>query len=252
MNIDDYIVHCETVSGLNKDEILSKLDEHQFCIIRGLVKPAELQKGMTLLHAYVEETDDRACTGERPDEVRDYFMKMSIGQGNHSGHDINRGRFMRTVYLPLDKSDKFNLLGIFKDVARVRNLLMSKDLDFAVDKAQEGFWTAARVHHFPVGGGHMVLHKDTLAPQLLDEANYDYFQPILVMSKKFEDYEKGGGVAVIDDQLVEYEDFCAFGDIAIYNVNTIHGVNEVDLHRPFVQRSSAGRYSGLVTLYKEM
>ena len=138
MNIDDYIVHCETVSGLNKDEILSKLDEHQFCIIRGLVKPAELQKGMALLHAYVEETDDRACTGERPDEVRDYFMKMSIGQGNHSGHDINRGRFMRTVYLPLDKSDKFNLVDIFKDVARVRNLLMSKNLDFAVDEAQEG------------------------------------------------------------------------------------------------------------------
>ena len=28
-----------------------------------------------------------------------------------------------------------------------------------------------------------------------------------MMSKKFEDYEKGGGVAVIDDQLVEYDDF---------------------------------------------
>ena len=39
----------------------------------------------------------------RNHEVRDYFMKMSIGQGNHSGHDINRGRFMRTVYLPLDE-----------------------------------------------------------------------------------------------------------------------------------------------------
>ena len=45
------------------------------------------------------------CTGEKPEEVRDYFMKMSIGQGNHSGHDINRGRFMRTVYVCLDERD---------------------------------------------------------------------------------------------------------------------------------------------------
>ena len=35
-------------------------------------------------------------------------MKMSIGQGNHSGHDINRGRFMRTVYVPLDEKINFN------------------------------------------------------------------------------------------------------------------------------------------------
>ena len=80
----------------------------------------------------------------------------------------------------------------------------------------------------------MVPHRDTLLPSLLDEAQYEYFQPILVMSEKSVDYEKGGGVAVIGDQMVEYEDFCNFGDIAIYNVNTIHGVNEVDLHRPFV------------------
>ena len=74
----------------------------------------------------------------------------------------------------------------------------------------------------------------------------------MLKNYNFEDYEKGGGVAVIDDQLVEYEDFCAFGDIAIYNVNSIHGVNEVDLNRTFVQRSSTGRYSRLVTLYKEL
>ena len=252
MEIEKYIVSCETISDLDRDEILAKLDAHQFCIIRGLIKPSALERGMALVHSYIEGTQDRACTGERPEEVRDYFMKMSIGQGNHSGHDINRGRFLRTVYVPLDERDEFQLVDIFKNVARVRNLLMSKDLEFAVEQPAEGFWTAARIHHFPLGGGFMVPHRDTLLPSLLDEAQYEYFQPVLVMSKKSVDYEKGGGVAVIDDQLVEYEDFCDFGDIAIYNVNTIHGVNEVDLHRPFVQRSAAGRYSGLVTLYKEM
>ena len=252
MELENYIISCETISDLDRDEILSRLDVHQFCVIRGLIKPDALQIGMDEVRSYIEGTEDRACTGEKPEEVRDYFMKMSIGQGNHSGHDINRGRFMRTVYVPLDERDKFQLVDIFKNVARVRNLLMAKELDFAVEQPEEGFWTAARIHHFPIGGGFMVTHRDTLLPSLLDEAQYEYFQPILVMSEKSVDYEKGGGVAVIGDQMVEYEDFCNFGDIAIYNVNTIHGVNEVDLHRPFVQRSAAGRYSGLVTLYKEM
>ena len=57
---------------------------------------------------------------------------------------------------------------------------------------------------------------------------------------------------MIDGKLVEYEDFCEFGDIAIYDVSTVHGVNEVDLDEAFYQRSSRGRYSGLVTLYKQI
>ena len=33
----------------------------------------------------------------------------------------------------------------------------------------------------------------------------------------------GGGVAMVGGELVEYEDFCEFGDIAIYDVSTVHG-----------------------------
>ena len=58
---------------------------------------------------------------------------------------------MRTVYVPLDERDEFQLVDIFKNVARVRNLLMAKELDFAVEQPEEGFWTAARIHHFPIG-----------------------------------------------------------------------------------------------------
>ena len=43
---------------------------------------------------------------------------------------------------------------------------MGKNIDFAINHVDEGLWTVARVHHFPIGGGHMVTHKDTLAPNL--------------------------------------------------------------------------------------
>ena len=254
MNTSDLIVHCKDFAELDRDLVLQKLDKHQFCLIRGLICKKALAQGTELLHQFIETNDDRACTGEAPDEVHDYFMKMSIGLGNHSGHKINRSRFMRTVYLPLDKPDRFGLVSSFKIVASIRNILMGKNIDFAINHVDEGLWTAARVHHFPIGGGHMVTHKDTLAPNLLKDIDesYNYFQPILVMSQKGSDFQNGGGVAMVGGELVEYEDFCEFGDIAIYDVSTVHGVNEVDLDRPFQQRSSSGRYSGLVTLYKQI
>ena len=253
MDTSRLLLECENINDLSISKVHSKLRKFNFCLIRGLIHPEGLASGLINLKKFIEDNEDRPCTGETPSEVRDYFMKLSIGLGNHSGHDINRGRFMRTIYLPINQSDKFGLIQSFRTVAQVRNLLMNKDVNFAIDSPEDDLWTAARVHHFPTGGGFMVAHKDTLAPSLLKdkENDYSYFQPILIMSQKGVDFDKGGGTAMIDGKFEEYENFAELGDIAVYDVNTIHGVNEVDLHKPFRQRSSGGRYSGLVTLYKE-
>lgn len=252
MNKNDFVLNFSSIQDVDTQQIYKKLEEHHFCLLRGLISREMLSSGMKNLQNFIADNDDRACTGESPSEVRDYFMKLSIGLGNHSGHQINRGRFMRTIYIPLNKPDRFGLVDCFKTVGKVRNLLMRKNREFAIEEPEEGLWTAARVHHFPTGGGHMVPHRDTLAPQIVTEANekYDYYQPILIMSRKGIDYDIGGGCAMLDGKLTEYEDFSEFGDIAIYNSSTIHGVNEIDLHKPFRQRSSTGRYSGLATLYK--
>ncbi len=241
------------LEDIDLELIQSALNSHSFCIIRGLIDASELCSSLALLGEFIENNEDRACTGESSEEVKSYFMKLSIGLGNHSGNSINRARFMRTIYFPLNTSDDFMLVNSFKTLAKVRNLLMNKPIDFAVETPEDGLWTAARIHHFPTGGGHMVIHKDTLLPQYLTEMDEStkYFQPILIMSQKGIGFDKGGGVAMLDGSLVEYEDYTKIGDIVIYDVNTIHGVNEIDLHRPFLQRSRTGRYSGLVTLYKD-
>lgn len=254
INVSDLIIDCQNVDELDRDIIIQKLSTYQFCILRGLIKRKALSEGVNRLKTFIQEEEDQAVTGELPSEVRDYFMKMSIGRGNHSGHAINRGRFMRTIYLPLDADDRFGLQKSFKTVAAVRNTLMNLPIDYAVDDVEDGLWTAARVHHFPAGGGFMDPHRDTLAPQIVKETDdvYEYFQPLLIMSQKGSDFSEGGGVVAVNGQLLEYENFAEFGDIVVYDVNTIHGVNEVDLNRPFHQRSCAGRYSGLVTLYRDM
>lgn len=70
------------------------------------------------------------------------------------------------------------------------------------------------------------------------------------MSRKDVGYDIGGGCAMLDGKLIEYEEFSQFGDIAIYNSSKIHGVNEIDLNKPFRQRSGTAHYRGLVKFYK--
>ena len=60
MELENYIISCETISDLDRDEILSRLDVHQFCVIRGLIKPDALQIGMDEVRSYIEGTEDRA------------------------------------------------------------------------------------------------------------------------------------------------------------------------------------------------
>ena len=56
MELENYIISCETISDLDRDEILSRLDVHQFCVIRGLIKPDALQIGEEV-RSYIEGTE---------------------------------------------------------------------------------------------------------------------------------------------------------------------------------------------------
>ena len=168
------LVYADSIKSLDLSLVKKALKEKSFCIIRGLVDQESLRHSMGLLGDFIEKNPDRACTGEDPTEIRSYFMKLSIGLGNHSGNSINRARFMRTIYFPLDSTDEFRLVHAFKVVAQIRNLLMGKSIDFAINGVEDGLWTAARIHHFPTGGGHMVLHRDTLLPQYLQEKDNHY------------------------------------------------------------------------------
>ena len=251
MNFDKLIYELNDIDEILIDEIKNRLHDYNFCIIRGLLDPKLIKIAIdSKLSDYVKNNTDSSTTGESPSEIRNIFMKMSIGNARHGG--VIRPRFKRVIYNPMNRTNAFGLDFVFERLAQVRNVLSKKDKNFAIYKIEEGLWTAARIHQFPVGGGFMTLHKDTVLPNILKDKKFSgsFFQPLALLTQKFEDFEKGGGIALINKDIVEYENFAIRGDIVIYDSNSIHGVKDIDTHLKFEQRSIKGRISGLATLYE--
>ena len=247
--IDEATLTVASIDEVSRDGLLAVLREFHFARITGLVSPEEVDRSRQLMAARFNPDDDRPTTGEHHTEVKDNFQKLSIGRARHGG--IDRPRFMRCFYLPMWAEDIFGLREIFRKVARVRNILGNRALDFAVDREEDGMWTASRVHHFPHGGGFMVAHRDTVLPQVYKDGGLgEFFQPLILLSQKGEDFQIGGGFVDLRGERILYEDHAGKGDIVIYDTSTDHGVEDIDPDRPFRQDSLAGRMSGLVTLFK--
>lgn len=249
--IDAATLTVDTPASIPREALLAMLSEHTFARIRGVIAPDEVASGLARLGQQFSHQDDAAVTGEDASAVYGNFQKLSIGAARHGG--VDRPRFMRTIYNPIWADDIYGLRSVFVRLAQVRNLLANQPLDFAIHEAQGGMWTAARMHHFPRGGGFMVGHKDTVLPAMYKTQGLDsYFQLLLIMSKKGRDFHSGGGFVELGGERVIYEDYCEPGDIVIYDATTVHGVADIDVTEPFRQDSLAGRFSGLVTLFKDL
>jgi len=239
------------VQDLERDQLVGVLKEFNFARVTGLVNPADVDRSRELMKRHFRVENDRATTGEHHSEVKDNFQKISMGRAQHGG--VDRPRFMRCFYNPLWADDIFGMRENFRKVARLRNILGGRDLDFAIDEEEGGMWTAARIHQFPAGGGFMVAHRDTVLPKIYDDKGLgEFFQPVLLVTQKGVDFETGGGFAEVAGERVAYEDYAHKGDVVIYDVSTVHGVDDVDTHKPYRQGTLDGRMSALVTLYKSM
>jgi hypothetical protein len=147
---------------------------------------------------------------------------------------------------------------VFCAAGQVRNLLMGVSLDFALDRIEDGFWTAARVHQYPTGGGFMGMHCEDYIPRIYEQYGFQngYFQPLIMMSRKGVgddcDYETGGGYFCKGSEKIYFEAQCELGDVLVYDTRIMHGVTEIDLRKPFRQTTVSGRYAGFVTLYRDL
>ncbi len=243
-------LEASRVEDLDRDELHGLLKEFRFARLSGLVSPEVMRTARARMADRFDPKADRATTGEDHQEVRSNFQKWSIGCARHG--NVDRPRFMRTFYNPLWDEDIYGLHDAFRTQCGVRNLLGDMPLDFAVDREERGVWTAARIHHFPAGGGFMVGHCDTVLPAFYETVDLAFYQTLLVVTQSGEDYQKGGGFITVDGEQVVYDDYCTAGDIIVYDQNLEHGVADIDVDVAFRQDSLAGRMSGLVTLYKAL
>ena len=247
------MIRADSPTDIDRGMLADILNHYSFAVIRGLINPDEILAAKRKFAELYSPDNDNPATGEEPGDIMDNYQKLSVGGAEHSG--VYRPRCMRTIYNPVWAEDRFGLRNPFILAAQTRNIIYGFDPDFAVHEPEDGFWTAARIHHFPAGGGFLVSHVDDVVPVVQKaEGISRYFQPLIVMSEKGSgehcDFETGGGFFESDGTRYYYEEGCQIGDIVIYSGATVHGVADIDLHRTFDNRSSGGRLAGFVTLYR--
>lgn len=249
--LQDVTVHAARPEDVDGDAVHEALTKHALAVVRGVVRPEEIVRSRTLLREHFDAGNDRPSLGEDPQELKGNFQKLAIGGAQ--GYGTYRPRCMRTLYNPIWAEDIYGLRSVFARMARVRNVIYRLDIDFAVDAIDDGMWTASRIHHYPRGGGFLISHRDTVVPVMQRDRGFpNYYQPLLVMSRKGVDFTEGGGFVEREGERHYYEALCEYGDIVIYDGRTVHGVADIDPQHRFRHDTVEGRLAGFVTLYKDM
>jgi hypothetical protein len=251
---DKATIKVNKIEEIPLNYLANLLNRYSFAVIRGVINSEKIKKAKEKLKSLYDPNNDNPATGEHPRQIMDNFQKLSIGGAKHSG--VYRPRCMRTFYNPIWAEDIYGLKDEFIKAAKVRNLIYGFKVNFAIDKVEDGFWTASRIHSYPSGGGFLISHIDDVVPVVQKASGIsNYFQPVIIMSKRGKnddcDFETGGGFFEVNNIRYYYEDEAKLGDIVIYSGATIHGVEDIDLHKCFDSRQCDGRFAGFVTLYRE-
>jgi hypothetical protein len=156
------------------------------------------------------------------------------------------------LFNPIFAPDVHGMRATFVRLARLRNRLFGLPEDFAVHGTEDGYWTAARIHQYPRGGGFMVPHRDLYSRMAVAESGARYAQVFLVMSQKGEDFHEGGAFIERDGERLFYEDSCAPGDVIVYDGQVVHGVGDVDPLEPIDLERFTGRVAAFASLYRHL
>lgn len=240
------------LDDLPREKIYQSLKIDKFACIRGLVAEVEVMTAKATLAQKFSRSNDRPTLGESPDDVKTNFQKLSVGSVHSSHHIGSYARLLRTFYNPLWEKDIYKMHHIFKTMIKLRNRLTNKPDNFATEQVDDGLWTAARIHQYPRGGGFMGAHRDRTLANVSKQASLNYYQLLLIMTKKGIDFTKGGGFIEYKRQRIIFEEACELGDIILYDSNTIHGVEDIDPHQLLDLDTVSGRLAAFVSLYKSI
>ncbi|MDB0016194.1 hypothetical protein N9E28_01445 [Alphaproteobacteria bacterium] len=243
------IISVPNVSSLDRNSVIEQLDKTHFACIRGCFDPNKLLDCHAQISSKISQINFEASTGENADAVRTNFAKTNIG-GASSRYN-NYPRFFRTIYNPLWEEDIFGLRSEFKKLIQIRNIIYNLDMHFGSEGIEEnGLFSACRLQHYPTGGGFFGTHRDTTLVDVANEKSFDFYQLILMISASGEHFEEGGAFIEKDGRRLLLEKKCLTGDVLIYDGRTLHGVEEIDPHKPLNLKGLSGRIVALASLYK--
>lgn len=174
------------------------------------------------------------------------WRKYTIGSKNGVGEAY--AQLLQTTYFDANEKRCPALSEVFTIIIRLRNELMRVAPDFGLDAARDGFWNACRVHHYPRGGGFMMLHRDTYFPVQLGDL--PFFQVMAPLSVKGVDFSDGGGVLVTrQGERLNTDDVAGTGSIVVFDGKIQHGVEDVDPQAVMDFSDPRGRLAAFANLY---
>ncbi|NES81374.1 MAG: hypothetical protein F6K10_08140 [Moorea sp. SIO2B7] len=243
---------CQNLEEIPYEKILLSLASDKFICLRGLLSSAKVRQAKMTLGQKFSKAKDHPTIGESPNDVKQNFQKLSIGCARGKHHLGSYGRLLRVFFNPLWEEDIYQMHDIFRQLIAVRNKLVGKPINFATDTIENGLWTAARIHQYPIGGGFIQGHRDRTQAAVAEQAQLNYYQVFAILSKKGEDFERGGGFIEHQGKRIIIDDYISPGDIVIYDGSTLHGVEDIDPQKVLDLDIVSGRLSAFVSLYKNL
>ncbi len=228
--------------ALDIEAIRKEVEDQAYSVVRpaGLEQLCELARQDYFEALTRSELKPPRKSFSYPDLAKAPWRKLAISSTNGIGEPY--AQFLQSTYFDQNQSPYQHLNKLFKFVIELRNKLMDVAVDFGDDPIRDGFWNACRVHHYPSGGGFMVMHKDTYFPVALGK--YSFYQLLVPFSVKGRDFHTGGGV-VIDRNGVKHntDELGGLGSVLVYDGRTYHGVEDVDPDQIVSFDSQKGRMS---------
>ena len=245
------IFNYTSVEEIDPVAIYETASATSFAAIRGLFGKEEIGAAYATAARNFDASRDQPSLGESPGAVMENFQKLSIGGA--SAHWDYRPRFMRVIYNPLWCEDVYGMHGIFRKLTQARNRLQGYPLDYAVDDREDGFWTAARMQHYPRGGGNISRHRDVVISSVTQDAGLKrFYQFVLLLTTRGEHFQEGGAYIEKDGVTHDLEAFLGAGDLLVYNGASMHGVHDIDPGVVPDLSSFSGRLVALASLYRDM
>jgi hypothetical protein len=174
------------------------------------------------------------------------WKKMVIGSQNGVGESY--AQLLQAVYFDAFVSPCPALADLFRFMNTLRNQLMKVAPDFGDEPTRDKFWNACRVHHYPRGGGFMMMHRDTHFPLKLGDL--PFYQIMVPLSVKGRDFLHGGGVLVTKQgEKLNTDEVGGFGSVVIFDGRIQHAVEDVDPQEIMDFQDERGRLAAFSNLY---
>lgn len=220
----------------SKDSLKTFLSEEGILIIRNMIPESYLMD----VRSYLSQVGASSLPNYHSiSEACPNFHRMNFDDDR----SYVRAIFHQFSFFPWNH-DYFNLFKMFRPVFELRNTFCESPRDaFLGKKAESGCTARLSFQFYPKGGGKMNMHKDPLD-------HHQFTVPTVCMSKKGEDYNKGGAYFETKDERIHIDQLCNIGDVVLFHAQLPHGVEDIDSDAPMNWPLFQGRWVALAAVNK--